>query len=93
MANSTLNWNSSSLTHGWQRGVKSFYWGLGFTAQDFDKPQIGIATPLLDGNLCNMKAYEVAKLIQEGCAEAGLIAFPFGVSGVSDNITDRKSVV
>lgn len=82
-----LNWNSSSLTHGWQRGVKSFYWGLGFTTEDFDKPQIGIATPLLDGNLCNLRAYELAKLIQQGCAESGLIAFPFGVSPVSDNIT------
>jgi len=82
-----LNWNSSSLTHGWQRGVKSFYWGLGFQEEDFDRPQIGIATPLLDGNLCNMHAYGLAKLIQQGCAEAGLIAFPFGVTGVSDNIT------
>lgn len=84
---SALNWNSSSLTHGWQRGVKSFYWGLGFQPADFDKPQIGIGTPLLDGNLCNMHAYELAGLIRQGCAEAGLIAFPFGVSGVSDNIT------
>lgn len=89
MANSTskLNWNSSSLTHGWQRGVKSFYWGLGFKPEDFDKPQIGIATPLLDGNLCNMHAHELARLVQKGCAESGIIAFPFGVSGVSDNIT------
>ncbi|MDZ4290030.1 MAG: dihydroxy-acid dehydratase [Prosthecobacter sp.] len=82
-----LNWNSKSLTHGWQRGVKSFYWGLGFQTEDFDKPQIGIGTPLLDGNLCNVHAHQLAKLIQQGCAEAGLIGFPFGVTGVSDNIT------
>jgi dihydroxy-acid dehydratase len=83
----SLNWNSKSLTHGWQRGVKSFYWGLGFQPQDFDKAQIGIGTPLLDGNLCNVHAHELAKLIQQGCQEAGLIGFPFGVTGVSDNIT------
>lgn len=82
-----LNWNSSSLTHGWQRGVKSFYWGLGFQEADFDKAQIGIATPLLDGNLCNLRAHELAQLIRQGCEEAGMIAFPFGVSPVSDNIT------
>jgi dihydroxy-acid dehydratase len=82
-----LNWNSSSLTHGWQRGVKAFYWGLGFTETDFDKPQIGIATPLLDGNLCNLRAHELAKALEKSCAESGLIAFPFGVSPVSDNIT------
>ena len=47
---SSLNWNSHSLTHGWQRGIHAFYWGLGFTPEDFDKPQIGIGTPLLDGH-------------------------------------------
>lgn len=87
MASKALNWNSSKLTHGWQRGVTAFYWGLGFKAEDFDKPQIGIGTPLLDGNLCNVHAHELAKLVQEGCREAGLIGFPFGVPGVSDNIT------
>ena len=83
----SLNWNSHSLTHGWQRGIHAFYWGLGFTPQDFDKPQIGIGTPLLDGNLCNVHTHELAQLIKQGCAEAGLIGFPFGVSSVSDNIT------
>jgi dihydroxy-acid dehydratase len=82
-----LNWNSSSLTHGWQRGVNAFFWGLGFEQGDFDKAQIGIGTPLLDGNICNMHAHELAQLLRQGCAEAGLIGFPFGVSGVSDNIT------
>lgn len=88
MAESTsLNWNSRSLTRGWQRGVNAFFWGLGFDEKDFDKAQIGIGTPLLDGNLCNVHAHELAQLIKEGCAAAGLIGFPFGVSPVSDNIT------
>ena len=83
----SLNWNSNQLTHGWQRGVTAFFWGLGFKEADFDKAQVGIGTPLLDGNLCNVHAHELAKLIQEGCKDAGLIGFPFGVTGVSDNIT------
>lgn len=82
-----LNWNSSQLTHGWQRGVNAFFWGLGFKPEDFDKAQIGIGTPLLDGNICNLHAHELAKDIQQGCRDAGLIGFPFGVTGVSDNIT------
>jgi dihydroxy-acid dehydratase len=82
-----LNWNSSSLTHGWQRGVNAFFWGLGFKPEDFNKAQVGIATPLLDGNVCNVHAHELAKLLQQGCVDAGLIGFPFGVTGVSDNIT------
>jgi dihydroxy-acid dehydratase len=54
---------------------------------DFDKPQVGIGVPLLDGNPCNVHAYELAQRIVEGCREAGMIGFPFGVPGVSDNIT------
>lgn len=85
--NSQLNWNSRHLTRGWQKSITAFYYGLGFTDADFDKPQIGIGTPLLDGNLCNMHAYELAKELAAGCREAGLIGFPFGTPAVSDNIT------
>ncbi|MBL9115582.1 MAG: dihydroxy-acid dehydratase [Verrucomicrobiaceae bacterium] len=83
----SLNWNSSQLTHGWQKAVNAFYWGLGFTPDDFNKAQVGIGTPLLDGNLCNLHSYELAQALKQGCSEAGLIGFPFGVSCVSDNIT------
>ena len=82
-----LNWNSRQLTHGWQRGINAFYYGLGLTDDDLTKAQIGIGVPLLDGNLCNVHAYELAKRIAEGCREAGLLGFPFGVPAISDNIT------
>jgi dihydroxy-acid dehydratase len=82
-----LNWNSKQVTHGWQMAMQSFFWGLGFTEEDFDKPQVGIGVPLLEGNLCNVHAYELASKIKEGCAEAGLIGFPFGTPGISDNLT------
>ncbi len=81
-----LNWNSRHLTQGWQRGVNAFFWGLGLTEDDLQKPQVGIGTPLLEGNLCNVHAYELAKHIQAGCKSAGLIGFPFGVPAVSDNL-------
>lgn len=82
-----LNWNSKQLTRGWQRGITAFYYALGLTEDDFDRPQIGIGVPLLDGNPCNVHAYELATEIAGGCKDAGLIGFPFGVPGVSDNIT------
>lgn len=82
-----LNWNSRQLTRGWQRGVTAFYYAIGMTDADFDRPQIGIGVPLLDGNPCNMHAYELAQRMVEGCRSAGLIGFPFGVPAVSDNIT------
>jgi len=84
---SPLNWNSRQLTHGWQRGVRAFYWGLGWIEDDFDKPQVGIGTPILDGNLCNVHAYSLAQQIKDGCSAAGLIGLPFGVPAVSDNLT------
>ncbi|MCA9104410.1 MAG: dihydroxy-acid dehydratase [Planctomycetales bacterium] len=85
--NSAENWNSRQVTHGWQQGVKAFFYGLGFAEGDFDRPQVGIGVPLLEGNLCNVHAYELGREIAAGCQEAGLMGFPFGVPGVSDNIT------
>lgn len=82
-----LNWNSKQLTRGWQKGVTSFYWGLGMNESDLDKAQIGIGVPLLEGNLCNVHAHELGQAIAEGCKSADLLGFPYGVPGVSDNIT------
>lgn len=82
-----LNWNSRQLTHGWQRGVTAFFHGLGMTEEDFDRPQVGIGVPLLEGNLCNVHAYDLGRLVAEGCRQAGLLGFPFGTPGVSDNLT------
>ena len=81
------NWNSSRLTGGWQQGVNAFYYGLGFSDQDLERGQVGIGTPLLEGNLCNLHAHELASKVAEGCQQAGLVGFPFGTPGVSDNIS------
>lgn len=82
-----LNWNSNQLTHGWQKGITAFYYAIGMSEQDFSKPQVGIGVPLLEGNTCNVHAYPLAQEIAAGCREAGLLAFPFGTPGVSDNIS------
>lgn len=82
-----LNWNSNKLTHGWQKGITAFYYAVGMTAEDFNKPQVGIGVPLLEGNTCNIHAYALGQEIAAGCREAGMLGFPFGTPGVSDNIT------
>lgn len=82
-----LNWNSKHVTQGWQKGIKAFYYGLDFQEDDFNKAQIGIGVPLLEGNPCNQHAYELAQSIKTSCDQAGLIGFPFGTPAVSDNIT------
>ena len=73
-----LNWNSNKLTHGWQKGITAFYYAVGMTADDFNKPQVGIGVPLLEGNTCNIHAYSLAQEIAAGCREAGMLGFPFG---------------
>jgi dihydroxy-acid dehydratase len=85
-----LNWNSHNFTRGWQKGLTAFYYGLGMTEADFDKPQVGIGVPLLEGNLCNVHAYELSQLVAEGCRSVGMLGFPFGVPAVSDNITQGQ---
>ena len=87
---SELNWNSRQLTHGWQRGVTAFFYGLGFDDEDFKRAQIGIGIPLLEGNLCNVHAYELGQVLSEGCKAAEMIGLPFGVPGVSDNLTQGQ---
>ena len=82
-----LNWNSNQLTDGWQKGIRAFYYAVGMQDADFSRPQIGIGVPLLDGNTCNIHAYELAQEIAAGCREAGLLGFPFGTAAVSDNIS------
>lgn len=87
MNNPVLNWNSSQLTAGWQKGVTAFYYAIGMARSDFEKAQVGIGVPLLEGNTCNVHAYELATEIRKGCEEAGMLGFPFGTPGVSDNLT------
>lgn len=88
---SKLNWNSRELTQGNQQGIKAFYYGLGWGAEDFDKPQIGIGTPLHEINLCNLHTYALGDSIKAGLESAGLNGFRFGVPSVSDNITQAHS--
>lgn len=83
----SLNWNSRTISAGWQKGATAFYYGLGFSGEDFQKAQVGIGVPLLEGNLCNVHAYPLGKKLEASCREAGLLGFLFGVPAVSDNIT------
>lgn len=82
-----VNWNSSKLTAGWQKGVTAFFYAIGMTEDDFGKAQVGIGVPLLEGNTCNVHAYELATEIKNGCEDVGMLGFPFGTPGVSDNLS------
>jgi dihydroxy-acid dehydratase len=85
------NWNSRKLTQGNRQGIKAFYHGLGWDQDDFNKPLIGIGTPLHEINLCNLHSYEVGDAIKSGLEDAGMLGFRIGVPSVSDNITQGHS--
>ena len=87
MSEQPLNWNSRELTEGDNVAIRAFYYGLGWDKDDFQRPQIGIGTPLHVINLCNMHSHEIGDAIKEGLEEAGMLGYRFGVPSVSDNIT------
>lgn len=81
------NWNSRKLTQGNRQGIKAFYYGLGWDESDFNKPLVGIGTPLHEINLCNLHSYETGEAIKSGLNDSGMLGFRIGVPSVSDNIT------
>src|SRR5262249_2024034 len=54
--------------------------------EDFNKPQVGIASVWYEGNSCNMHLLQLAEKVREGVRAAGLVGFRFNTIGVSDGI-------
>ena len=60
---------------------------VGFTDEDFNKPQIGIASTWSDLTPCNMHIDDLAKHAAKGAHEAGGKPVSFGTITVSDGIS------
>lgn len=60
---------------------------VGFGDEDFQKPQVGIASTWSDLTPCNMHIDELAKAAAAGAAEAGGKPLTFGTITVSDGIS------
>lgn len=83
-----LNSYSSRLTQvRSQVGSQAMLYATGLKKEDFDKPQIGIASMGWDGNPCNMHLNELASLVKEGVAVESMIGYVFHTIGVSDGIS------
>ncbi|ETW80852.1 hypothetical protein HETIRDRAFT_434768 [Heterobasidion irregulare TC 32-1] len=52
-----------------------------------DKPQIGISPIWWEGNPCNAHLLDLARAVQQGCKEEGMVGLTFSTIGVSDGIT------
>lgn len=70
-----------------QPASQAMLYGTGMTEEDLAKAQVGIASSGYQGNPCNMHLNDLAALVKESCAEAGLIGLIFNTIGVSDGIS------
>ncbi|UCC52831.1 MAG: dihydroxy-acid dehydratase, partial [Anaerolineaceae bacterium] len=83
-----LNKYSSSITQPKsQGGSQAMLHGTGLTADDMQKPQVGIASMWYEGNTCNMHLNDLSAQVKKGVEEAGLVGMRFNTIGVSDGIS------
>lgn len=83
-----LNEFSARLTEDKVQGAsQAMLYATGMTAEDMQKPQVGISAMWFDGNPCNMHLGGLADAVREGVAEAGLVGLRFFTVGVSDGIS------
>jgi dihydroxy-acid dehydratase len=83
-----LNKFSAHITQPKVQGAsQAMLYGTGLTEADMDKAQIGIASMWYDGNTCNMHLGDLATLVKEGVADAGMVGMRFNTIGVSDGIS------
>src|SRR5689334_23758018 len=65
--------------------------GVGMGDEDWDKPQIGIASSWNEITPCNLSLDRLAQGAKEGVHAGGGYPLQFGTISVSDGISDRKS--
>jgi len=84
-----LNKHSRTLTQdSTQPAAQAMYYGIGFSKDDFNKAQIGIASMGYDGNTCNMHLNQLAQWVKNGVLQENLIGLIFHTIGISDGMTN-----
>lgn len=84
----TLNKISATITQPKSQGAsQAMLYGTGMTAEDMNKPQVGISSVWYEGNTCNMHLLDLADKIKQGVVAAGMVGMRFNTIGVSDGIS------
>ena len=84
---SGLKHKSWEITEGPDRApARSYFYAMGLTREDIDKPFVGIANLASDVTPCNVNLARLAPKVREGVGVAGGTAFEFGTITVSDGI-------
>ncbi len=83
-----LNRFSSRITQPKSQGAsQAQLFATGFTDEDLNKAQVGIASVWYEGNNCNMHLLDLAAKVKEGVEAAGLKGMRFNTIGVSDGMS------
>jgi len=79
---------SHEVTDGHERaGARAMLRAVGMTDEDFDKPQVGVASSWNEITPCNLSLDRLAKRVKEGVRDAGGFPMEFGTISVSDGIS------
>ena len=85
---SNMKHRSATITEGPDRAAaRSYFYAMGLTREDMDKPFIGIANLTSDITPCNINLARLAPKVREGVKVSGGTAFEFGTITVSDGIS------
>lgn len=85
--NSDTRSRSRVLLDGVNRAAaRSYFYAVGYTAQDLEKPLIGVAVPYAEMS-CNYHLPELAQHVKEGIRAAGGTPFQFNTVSAHDGIT------
>jgi dihydroxy-acid dehydratase len=80
--------NSRTITDGPTRApARSYYYSIGFTKEDIEKPIIGIANTWIGTMPCNFNLRLLAAKVAEGVRKAGGTPMEFNTIAISDGIT------
>src|SRR5256712_3920404 len=79
---------SHEVTDGYVRaGARAMLRAVGMTDEDWDKPQVGVASWWNEVTPCNMSLERLAKVAKKGVREAGGFPLEFMTIAVSDGIS------
>ncbi|MDT7550635.1 MAG: dihydroxy-acid dehydratase [Actinomycetota bacterium] len=88
MVMSTTRPRSTDVTDGDRRApARAMLRAVGMGDEDFDKPQIGIASSWNEITPCNLSLARLAKAAKEGVRQGGGFPMEFGTISVSDGIS------
>jgi dihydroxy-acid dehydratase len=83
-----LNKFSAQITQKESQGAsQAMLYATGMTAEDMERPQVGIASMWYEGNSCNMHLNDLAIEVKKGVTAADCVGMRFNTIGVSDGIS------